>query len=286
MKPVVLVLSALLLLASCTSVPLSPFAVDEGDTLRVLSYNVRFADAQTGPDGIASHASAVAAVVTAAAPDLVAMQEVVTVDFPSVVTPCPLRVALSEHLSDYGWVAPVGAAQLAHSNPILYRLDRLLPVRQGIEWFSPNPEIPDSLGWGNTVPRYVSWALFYDAGTKSHIYVLNVHLDHLSRPMNERAIARLIELLDTVFLDHAVILCGDFNEPASGRLRRALAERLDPALELRDGPTHTLPLALQIDGVYVSNDMDVVNAGVCRRDELTDRTSDHWPIIVDLQRED
>ncbi len=47
-----------------------------------------------------------------------------------------------------------------------------------------------------------------------------------------------------------------------------------------------MPLALQIDGVYVSSSMHVASAGVCRRDEPVDRTSDHWPIIVDLQRED
>lgn len=279
-----LVLVALLSasVAGCLSAPLEPHHAPPAEGVRVMSYNVRFADLSRGEERVLSHAAEIASVLTTIRPDLAGLQEVVTADYPIYVRPDPLLRALKDALPEYGWIAPEGASLLSQSNPILYRRDRYMPVEQGVEWFSESPTIPDTTGWGNALPRYLIWATFYDASAQMHLTVANLHLDHLSRKMNRRAIDRLVVLLQERFRGHPLILLGDFNEPASGVTRAALEAYVTPVLTPADGPSRAGLLSLQIDAIYVTSHFTVLDAGIVREPSLVRGTSDHRPVVADL----
>lgn len=276
-------LAAVTLFTSCISIPIEPEAPPHDGSLRVASYNIRYAE----PDALDEHAAEVAGVITRLDADLLGLQEVMTIDYPDVVVPCPFRSRIAELVPGYAWVGPEGAAALSQSNAILYREDRYLPVAQGMKWYSPDPDRPDSTGYGNTLPRYLIWARFYDAHTDSYLVMINTHLDHLSRRTNREAIAMLVAMLSEQFADEPLILTGDFNEPAAGRSRDPIAELLAPVLRPADGPTRYGVPTLQIDAIYASAHFTVEEAGVVRgtTDEERDAiagTSDHRPVVAQL----
>jgi hypothetical protein len=206
-----------------------------------------------------------------------------TGDYPHFVRNNPFRTALADKLPDYAWIAPTGTSRLGDANAILYDPDRFMPMRQGLHWFSDTPMTPDTRGWGNTLPRHVAWALFHDAATDRHLFVANVHLDHLSRRMNHRALEDLVSLLRRqaeIYPDGPVpiVVCGDFNEPATGGARAVLRGHFTSVLKPRDGDTRRDILPLQIDGIYLSPELLLTWADVDREADA----SDHRPVLAEF----
>ena len=277
--------SATILVAACTSVPPEPHLAPDSDSLRVASYNVHFAYADgTHPR---SHAADVADVLHLIFADIIGLQEVSTLTETAVVRPCPFLAALKTELSSYEWIAPNGASILSQTTPILYRPERFMPVSQGIEWLSPTSDVPDSTGWGNVMPRHVTWARFYDAASGCHVVVLNVHLDHLSRIANRRALTRVCEFVEHEFAGDPIILTGDLNEPVLSPGRLDLSRLMHPVLHLAHGPTRAGIVPMQIDAIYVSDHFAVGAADILHRSapdagELIASTSDHRPVLADL----
>ena len=269
-------------IAACASTPLPPTPQTPADGVRVATYNVHYADMDDGLHAVRAHAEATVRALQIIGADLFCLQEVCTSDYPDIVCPCPFRAELERLLPDYSWIAPRGASKLGSATPILYRADRFFPICQGVEWFSPTPGIPDSTGWGNTLPRCLVWALFYDAAAHGHLLVANVHLDHLSRRANRRALDRIAGFLAEHVSRYPIVLAGDFNEPAVGTARRVLDEHLDCALTLRDGPTFSGGLPLQIDAVYYSRELEPTHVAVLR-DLPASALADHAPVVVDLR---
>ena len=282
------VLSALFALLStgCVSVPIPESEQHHTPDLRVASYNIHYVDLNEGLEGLISHAGEVSGLLQEMDADIVCLQEVSTADFPYYVRPCPLRDHMARHLDAYGWAGPEGASHTAGSTPILYRFDRYMPIRQGTEWFSDAPALPDSIGWGNDIPRYMTWALFWDARAGGHVFVANVHLDHVSRRANARAIQTMAALIrrharinpDDPYGEVPVIVCGDLNEHAGWPSRAPLEELLDPVFGTGHGPTRQGLIALQIDGIYLSEHMAVIDRAILRGDG----PSDHHPLVADL----
>ena len=175
--------------------PVPPADVAPADSVRLLTYNVHFADAARGMHVVEAHAELVAAEIRDLAPDIALLQEVMTSDYPDFVPGNPFRRYLQDRLPTYAWIAPSGVARLGDANAILFDPSRYMPIRQGLHWFSETPDVPDSRHWGNAFPRHVLWAVFYDAAVGRHILVANLHLDHLSRRMNRRALEQLPQVL-------------------------------------------------------------------------------------------
>lgn len=159
--PTLLVLLAVL--GACSTTPLPIREYEPSRDIRVVSYNVHFADAREGVSRVRDHADATASVLRELEPDLACLQEVWTTEYPYVVPDNPFRRMLTAELRSYGWIGPHGASEMAGSSPILYRTSRYLPIRQGIHWFSETPAVPDSAHWGNNLPRHLTWALLFDA---------------------------------------------------------------------------------------------------------------------------
>ncbi|MFW5729221.1 MAG: endonuclease/exonuclease/phosphatase family protein [Spirochaetota bacterium] len=278
---------AVILISGCVTAPLPPVHRGSTQDMRALTYNVHFADAAQGPEYVESHAEDVARVVHEIGPDLACLQEVSTVDFPRLVTDNPLRKLLEKSLDQYGWVGSRGASQMAGTSPIVYRLDRYLPIRQGVDWFSDTPMVPDSTDWGNELPRHMNWALFFDARAEQHVFVANVHLDPWSRTANRRAIEAVQRVIhrearlspEEPFGSVPVILCGDFNEARMSSLRRPLDRALKPVFDVTDGPTRRGMPSLQIDGIYVSEHLRVTSSSIRRGGGA----SDHHPLVADLR---
>jgi endonuclease/exonuclease/phosphatase family metal-dependent hydrolase len=265
---------------ACQSFPIRPLTPTEPAVLRVATMNIRAVNLDLEDPAV--RGTAVAEYLLRHQPEIVFLQEAAAFQDGVIIRPCPLASAIRECMDGYGWIRPTGVSVLSGSNPILYRESRFMPVRQGIVWMSDTPEIPDSRTWGNDIPRYATWALLYDVHGGRHVFVANVHLDHLSQATNRRSAELLIKTLAQEARQSSTILAGDFNSAPIMRTRRLLARELHSALEPRDGPTYSSFPRLQIDGVYYSDDFVLDHCIIDRESARGPVGSDHAAVWADL----
>jgi len=256
------------------------------DMIRVMSFNIRYGQADDGPQRWERRRDLVIERIRAADPDLLGLQE--CRDDEQAVT---VRAALPDY-DFYG--APRGgdvptALEMA---PILVRRSAFEVVRQGQFWLSDTPEFAGSVGWDALFPRTATWAELRHRPSGLALAFLNTHFDlmpeaivnsaRLLRGWAERTAARL-----------PVVLCGDFNADkasvayemlADGRMladagRQANATGADEATFHAFGQPG---VAAAIDWVLVSPSLAVVTAAVdrTRRGDLF--PSDHYPLVVTL----
>jgi endonuclease/exonuclease/phosphatase family metal-dependent hydrolase len=278
----VLLLSAFF--ASCVGIPVPDLEPLAPEAARVTSLNIRYVN--TDSEDPLVRADAVAAYLRDTEIDIVMLQEVATVQGHEVVSPDPIAARLAELLPEYGWIRPLGVARLSGSNPILYDLDRYMPIKQGIVWMSETPDMPDSRGWGNDIPRFGTWTILYDNAGGDQLFVMNVHLDHLSQPMNRRAAHLILDVLQDEADALPVVLGGDFNSLPGGSVRGSIEDELSSVLNWTHGPTHLTFPQLQIDGIYVSSEFNVLEAFVDPTPVDGPITSDHAAVVAEVMLAD
>ena len=269
-------------LIACRTMPLEEVPAPAGpDALRVVTWNVHFDDAAAPQHEREERAREVCVTADRLEADILCLQEVATTHGPVVLEKSLLEVELRRMIPAYEWISPRGAASLSTSNPILYRKNRFLPVRQGVRWFSDTPNVPDSTHWGNVIPRYAVWAVFYDHATGAHFLVINTHLDHLSAAANRQSVAALLALVEEEADDSPIVVAGDFNAVPFSSVQREVCSYYRSVLKRSDPSTwNGLPL-MQIDGIFVSEEIIVLDAAVVDTGSYG-TPSDHRPVVADL----
>lgn len=249
-------------------------------SLRVLSYNVRYAELDTGENRWPKRRDGVADVVRFHEPDVVCLQEVWQGQLPD----------LRARLSGYEWVAR--RHNDGEHTPIGYRPDRLSPTEETAFSLSETPVDLDAIGWEAAVPRVTTTAVFTDATGEADgpFRVVSTHFDHL----RERARRRSAELLAERFGGAAepTILAGDLNctpaDPPHERLLASGFRDARAAIDRPHGPESTFndfgtpQPDSRIDHVLVDGGVDIERFGVCT--DLDRRglyPSDHFPVLVD-----
>jgi len=274
--------------------------------IRVLSYNVRYANRGDHHDAWHDRRDAVGRLVRFHRPDIAAFQE-----------PTPeQRRDLRERLPEYEFVgrgrSPGGDGE---GCPIAVRSDRWEVVDDGTFWLSETPAEP-STDWNATHPRIATWARIGAVDGRAELLAVNTHLDHVSAQARRESArllrARLPELARGGEGDSEkpvpVVLVGDFNcTPGSDPHRVLLGDdpeadaddstEGDPltlrdaaaVADLRYGPETSLTdFARLIDGrridhALVSPAFEVeAFATLADRDDRGRYPSDHLPILSRL----
>jgi endonuclease/exonuclease/phosphatase family metal-dependent hydrolase len=259
--------------------------------VRVMSFNVRYDTATDGLDNWAHRRRLVAATIRYHDPDIVGIQEAMAHQ---------LR-ELEAMLDGYDWVGDARdtVAGGGEHTAVGYRRDRFEADETDTFWLSETPDEPGSVGWDGAHPRIATWVRLRAPDADETVLVVNTHLDHRGERARREGIALVLDRLESLVGDAAVVLSGDFNcvvgdpahqraegypLPGDRRLRdaRELAER-------RHGPTttrtdfHDLLPDMGIDHVFVDDDT-AVSAWSAVTDRDDDHyASDHLPVVVDLQ---
>jgi endonuclease/exonuclease/phosphatase family metal-dependent hydrolase len=243
--------------------------------VRVMSYNVRYAGADDGPQSWANRRDAVATTVRFHRPDVVGVQECWGEQFQD----------LKARLPDYDWAAV--SDDLGEHTPVAYRRDRLTATsveRVGLT----DADDDRTPGWDATYPRYMTNVTFR-TGDGGRFEAHSLHLDH-EGTVARRESARLVrERVGTP----AVVL-GDYNCEPGSEPYRLLTDRFGDAREhaaYRHGPVATYvgfedpdPMAgKRIDYVFFTPGIEVEGYGVGTDVDATGRyPSDHLPVVADL----
>ncbi|WP_435075153.1 endonuclease/exonuclease/phosphatase family protein [Halorubrum sp. HHNYT27] len=272
--------------------------------IRVLSYNVRYANRGDHHDAWHDRRDAVARLVRFHRPDVAAFQE-----------PLPeQRRDLRERLPSYEFVGRGReAGGEGEGCPIAVRADRWDVVDHDTFWLSETPAEP-STGWGASYPRIATWARIRTVEGDAALLVVNTHFDHVSAEARREAARLLRTRLSELNRSRAggfgeslpVALVGDLNCTAGSAPHRILlgdgsetdtddsGEDTDITLrdaaavaDLRHGPKTSLTDFSRliddrrIDHALVSPPVDVeAFATLTDRDDRGRYPSDHLPILM------
>jgi endonuclease/exonuclease/phosphatase family metal-dependent hydrolase len=250
-------------------------------TLKVMSYNVRYPNPGDGPDVWTARRDLLVESIRVRSPDLIGTQELFYEQ----------GQYIAEKLPAYAWfgISRRGNRQDEHMG-VFYLKDRLNLIDSGDFWLSETPEKPGSIAWDMSLPRMVTWGLFELKGGPRFLF-LNTHFAHRrederARQMSARLIACRLGLYDPAL---PIVLAGDFNAPAGGETFKILAQHLkDSRLEApeKSGPEGTfhgfkgVPGPSRIDWIMFRAPWKALS-----NETITDHRegrypSDHFPILA------
>ena len=302
--PVLLLLAGLLslpglALAACSAdAPVTPAGpVAAIDTLRVLSFNIRYDNPEDGPNAWPHRKEAVANLIRDRNVDVAGLQEALKGQIDD----------LQALLPEYAWlgVGREDGAEQGEFAPIFYRRDRLDTLRQGTFWLSETPDIPGSRSWDAALERIATWAVLRDRGTGEAFLAANAHFDHRGAEARTRSAELIVERLGALAIarpgeqaeDEAgtlpVMLTGDFNAREGSApyavLAKAFSDALHASEQPHEGPTSTwngfqaIVPGARIDYVFVGEGVSVYAHRILP-DRLPDGRfpSDHLPALAEI----
>ncbi|MFQ3319800.1 MAG: endonuclease/exonuclease/phosphatase family metal-dependent hydrolase [Natronomonas sp.] len=247
-------------------------------TVRLLSYNVRYAELDTGTDVWPERRDGVASVIAFHDPDIICLQEVWQGQLDD----------FRERLPAYEW-ACIRAFDGEHT-PIGYRPERFDVLEHSAFSLSETPDDLTAIDWDSAIPRVTTEATFHDAESDEQFAVISTHFDHVSEAARERS----AELLADRIADRSIptLLAGDFNctpedTPYETLTDAGLADARTRA-EAPHGPETTFNHfegarpEKRIDHVFLPESVGVERFGV--RTDLDARArypSDHFAVLVE-----
>ncbi|MGY1409459.1 endonuclease/exonuclease/phosphatase family protein [Luteimonas sp. A611] len=269
-----LIACLLMALAACHSVETS------APTLRVMTLNVRLPLESDGVNHWPLRRDAMARLIDATVPDVIATQELMRVQADD----------LSTRLPQYAWFGRGrrGGDGDEHMG-VFYRPDVLRLLESGHFWLSDTPQLPGSISWGHLYPRMVSWGLFERRADGLRFHLFNTHLPY--RPEDGQARLRAAELIleRIAHVDGPIILAGDFNDTPGSAVHRRLTAALHDAWEQaprREGPAGTFhgfsgTPGTRIDWV-LSRGLQARTASTLAEPVDGRHVSDHFPVLVEF----
>lgn len=194
------------------------------DSLRVMSFNIRYGSADDGADHWDARRDTVVATIADFAPDLLGTQE--TLQFQADY--------LRNKLDGYAYF---GRSRMKTPNEhcgIFYKTQRFAWLAGGHFWLSETPEVPESKSWDSSLPRMASWVLLSDNQRESApaILFVNTHFDHRgaeARLKSAQLLRQRLERLQAAAAEPLTILTGDFNTSDDSPPYQALVQD-DPQL--------------------------------------------------------
>ncbi|MGQ9688806.1 MAG: hypothetical protein ACUVXF_08490 [Desulfobaccales bacterium] len=138
--------------------------------MRVLTFDLRFANPEDGPNQWDFRKELVVDTILALDPDLIGTQEGTV----------PQLDYLTDRLE--GFLPLVAHRQVDRTcqYPTIFYRQGLQVKESGEFWLSETPTVHRSISWESAFPRLVTYGLFQEAGRNLWFYFINTHLDHIS----------------------------------------------------------------------------------------------------------
>lgn len=175
----------------------------ETDSLRVVSFNVRYGTANDGDNRWELRKTTVVEAIRAMAPDVMGTQEMQRFQ----------AEYLRSQLPEYAYVGKSREPgnEMGEECGIFFRKDRFNDLEQGHFWLSENPDQPGSKSWDSSLPRMASWVKLYDQRRKEPFVFVNTHFDHRGREARLESAKLLHHRATQISRQLPLIVTGDFN---------------------------------------------------------------------------
>lgn len=264
-----------------------------GQSLHVLSFNIRYPNPGDGENYWPNRKEKVASVIRFHQTDIVGVQEAFRVQLDE----------LSALLPGYDWFGHCRTDGSLKPDPdnefsaILYRAERFEQLDGGTFWLSPTPDLVGSKGWDAALPRVATWLKLRDKPSGEEFFVFNTHFDHQGDQARLESAQLILRKIKNLAGNRPVILTGDFNcRPGSVPYQVITA----PNSQLEDamyrsaiphhGPDATWTDSFKVPGTGGRIDFIFVSPGIVvhRHAALSESwggllPSDHLPVFAELE---
>lgn len=264
-------------------------------TIRVMSFNVRFATANDGENHWERRKELLIKTIKNFAPDLLGTQETLKVQ----------RDFLAERFAEYETLG-VGrddGKDAGEMMAIYYRRDRFEAIDHGHFWLSETPNQVGSKSWDSSLPRMVTWVKLRDRHSQSAepILFLNTHYDHRGEEARVESAKVIVEWIRKNGQNCRVVITGDFNAGEGSAPYQVLFSAADadspplrdtyrvvhPDRQSKEGTFNGFRLSAdsgpRIDWIAVSSQWKILEAGIDRSHDNERVPSDHFPITAVLK---
>lgn len=225
-------------LSACASSP-RPVAAGEAVSLRVMTFNVRYASPNDGVNLWENRRALTLKTIVDQQPDLIGMQELLLGQ----------ATWLKSQLPHHAWFGKGRNGNEVDGNGnehmgLFYDTRRLTLLRQGDFWYSETPDVPGSANFDGPMPRMATWGEFEDTRNGKRFFLFNTHLPHTdaAEALRERCARLLLARIRQLAGDAPVVVTGDFNAHPDGPTHKLLTAQLSDAWEQapkRSGPEKT-----------------------------------------------
>lgn len=272
MKLLPLLAAALLIAAPATA-----------ETLRVMSYNIRYDNPQDVPPW-PERRPHMAAQIAFVAPDVLGVQEALL----------PMVDDLSQALDGYEHygVGRDDGAKTGETTTVFWRRERFEKLSATTQWCGQTPDTP-SKDADAALPRTFTRLILKDKRSGQVFDVRNAHFDHIGVVARDNCAAQILALPQVP--GARLIVLGDFNTgPDSAPYKRFTAETSPlkdarSASALRFGPLGTFngfdirkTDGEPIDHIFVDRALKVTRFATLT-DSFTGKViSDHFPVVADV----
>lgn len=190
---------------SCGTAPAADGTADSSQ-LRVMTFNIRYANPDDGPDYWDNRREAVVRMVKEIKPGVMGIQEGLA----------PQVAFLDSALTGYSYVG-VGrddGRQAGEYAAVFYDDSLYAPVADGHFWLS---ETPDSaaLGWDAVCIRIATWVKLQEKATGRKFLVFNTHFDHVGVVARQQSAKLLLNRVHEFGDSIPTVIMGDFNFPVT-----------------------------------------------------------------------
>jgi endonuclease/exonuclease/phosphatase family metal-dependent hydrolase len=253
-----------------------------GQSLKVMSYNLRFDNPGDGVNQWGKRKEKVIDLLNKYNPDILGVQEALQHQIKDITG---MR-------KDYTFVG-VGrddGRQSGEYSAIIFKKDRFQLLDQNTFWLSETPEEPGSKSWDAAITRVATWAVLIDKESSRKFVVINTHFDHIGVEARQKSAELLKSRAAELGHDVPVIITGDFNSertdsPYLTMVDGSLIELIDPVSQ-PEGTYCTFQVASipckAIDYIFVTNEWNADAYMVIKDNDGTYYPSDHLPVIVTL----
>jgi endonuclease/exonuclease/phosphatase family metal-dependent hydrolase len=261
----------------------------EGQTLRMMSFNVRYSAANDGLDGWNNRKEFLLETIKDFQPSLLGTQEVLD----------DQREFLAAKLPEYTCIG-VGrddGKKAGEYSTIFVKKSEFDIQDSGTFWLSETPTVPGSKSWNTACTRVVTWARLKDKAGLEFMYI-NTHWDHRS----DKARQESAKLMRKWLGEHGnlpVVVTGDFNCIEDDPAYAVLLAKDDAKLPLTDAYREVHPerskeeasfhafkgnaLGSRIDWILHSKELKATDAQIDRRKKNERYPSDHFAVTAVLE---
>jgi len=257
--------------------------VRAADTLRVMTFNVRYPAPNDGPERWESRRDLFVKTIREQHPDVLGTQELYKEQGDYVVAKLP----------GYKWfgMGRKGGDGDEHMG-VFYRTDEFRVLDSGNFWLSDTPDVPGSDTWGTPFPRMVTWARFQRKDDGRTFVMFDTHLPYREQDnvAREKGAAVILKRIAKFAAGEPFVLAGDFNTTPDSKVHAMLTQHLQDAwlaAPHRSGPDKTFhnftgnPTE-RIDWILVRG-FRVKDARTVTTHQGKLYPSDHFPVVADLQ---
>jgi endonuclease/exonuclease/phosphatase family metal-dependent hydrolase len=261
-------------------------SVISGQSLKLMTYNIRLDVASDGENAWPNRKEYWAAQLSFYEPDIFGIQEAL----PHQVTD------IAGLLPKYNYVG-IGRDGIGkgESSNIFFKKDQFKVLQENTFWLSETPD-KISKGWDAALNRVCTYVLLKDSKTKQVFWIFNTHLDHIGEVARTNSIQLILtKIKELNTKNYPVFLMGDFNsEPTEERiinLKKQMNDSYEISAEKPFGPSgtfnafkHNEAVVKRIDYIFLSQNspFKVRKCAVLSDSKDLRYPSDHLPVSIEV----